>query len=78
MGDDFSAVDCAAFPFLKYALRRDPADGERFHRILDDHQQLGDDHPRLTIVDRARRRAAARLSSVQPAPASMRRSAWAR
>ena len=37
MGDDFSAADCAAFPFLKYALRRDPADGERFHRILDDH-----------------------------------------
>jgi glutathione S-transferase len=48
MGDDFSVADCAAFPFLKYALRRDPADGERFHRILDDHQQLGDDHPRLT------------------------------
>jgi glutathione S-transferase len=47
MGDEFSAADCAAFPFLKYALRRDPADGERFHRILDDHQQLGDDHPRL-------------------------------
>jgi glutathione S-transferase len=46
--DEFSAADCAAFPFLKYALRRDPADGERLHRILDDHQQLGDDHPRLT------------------------------
>jgi glutathione S-transferase len=48
MGDEFSAADCAAFPFLKYALRRDRADGERLHRILDDHQRLGDDHPRLT------------------------------
>ena len=35
---DFSAADCAAFPFLKYALSRDPADDELFHRILDEHQ----------------------------------------
>ena len=48
MGDDFSAADIAAFPFLKYALMRDPADDEAFHRILDEHQQLGDDHPRLS------------------------------
>ncbi len=47
LGDDFSAADCAAFPFLKYALARDPDDDELFHRVLDDHQQLGDDHPRL-------------------------------
>lgn len=47
MGDEFSAADCAAFPFLKFALLRDPADKELFHRVLDDHQQLGDDHPRL-------------------------------
>jgi glutathione S-transferase len=46
-GNDFSAADCAAFPFLKYALFRDPADDELFHRILDERQQLGDDHPRL-------------------------------
>jgi maleylacetoacetate isomerase len=44
---DFSAADCAAFPFLKYARFRDPADDELFHRVLDEHQQLGDDHPRL-------------------------------
>jgi glutathione S-transferase len=44
---DFSAADCAAFPFLKYARFRDPADDEPFHRILDEHQRLGDDHPRL-------------------------------
>jgi glutathione S-transferase len=48
MGDDFSAADVAAFPFLKYALKRDPSDDELFHRILDEHQQLGDDHPRLS------------------------------
>jgi maleylpyruvate isomerase len=48
MGDGFSAADVAAFPFLKYALGRDPADDEAFHRILDEHQQLGDDHPRLS------------------------------
>jgi glutathione S-transferase len=47
MGDEFSAADCAAFPFLKYGLFRDPADDELFHRILEDHQQLGDGHPRL-------------------------------
>ena len=47
MGNGFSAADCAAFPFLKYALRRAPADDELFHRVLEDHQQLGDDHPRL-------------------------------
>lgn len=47
MGDTFSAADCAAYPFLKYAAWRDPADDELFHRVLDGYQQLGDDHPRL-------------------------------
>ena len=47
MGDAFSAADCAAYPFLKYARWRDPADDELFHRVLDGYQQLGDDHPRL-------------------------------
>jgi maleylpyruvate isomerase len=47
MGDDFSAADCAAFPFLKYALFRDPEDDEQFHRILEEHQRLGDNHPQL-------------------------------
>ncbi|HKP90698.1 MAG TPA: glutathione S-transferase family protein [Thermoleophilaceae bacterium] len=47
MGDDFSAADCVAFPFLKYARSRDPADDELFHRVLDEHQRLGDGHPRL-------------------------------
>lgn len=46
MGAELSAADCAAFPFLKYALRRDPADVDPFHRVLDDYQQLDDDHMR--------------------------------
>jgi glutathione S-transferase len=43
----FSAADCAAFPFLKYALLFDPADDERFHRILHEHLELRADHVRL-------------------------------
>jgi glutathione S-transferase len=44
--DGFSAADCAAFPFLKYALAREPEDAELFHRILDDYQSV-DGRPRL-------------------------------
>lgn len=44
---EFSAADCAVFPFLKYALWRDPEDDELFHRILEERQPLGDHHPRL-------------------------------
>lgn len=47
VGDDFSAADCAAYPFLKYAAWRDRADDELFHRVLEAYQALGDDHPRL-------------------------------
>ena len=43
---EFGASDCAAFPFLKYAAGRDPADDELFHVILDEHQSL-DGRPRL-------------------------------
>lgn len=39
-GDELSAADCAAFPFLKYARWREPADDELFHRILDEHQSV--------------------------------------
>jgi glutathione S-transferase len=45
MGDDFSAADCCAFPFLKYGLMRDPEDDELFHQILEEYLQL-DGHPR--------------------------------
>jgi glutathione S-transferase len=47
LGDRFSAADVCAFPFLKYALLHDPADTETFHRVLMEHQPLGDSHPRL-------------------------------
>ena len=47
LGDSFSVADCVAFPFLKYAAIRDPEDDELFHRVLEDYQPLGDDHPNL-------------------------------
>jgi glutathione S-transferase len=52
-GDDFSAADCAAFPFLKYGKLRDPDDDELFHRILMDNLRLEGNHPRLSAwIDR--------------------------
>jgi glutathione S-transferase len=57
LGDDFSAADCAAFPFLKYAKLRDPADDELFHRILEEHLRLDGPHPRLSAwIDRVNER----------------------
>jgi glutathione S-transferase len=59
---DFSAADCAAFPFLKYARLREPADDELFHRILEDNLRLDNprldrDHPRLAAwIDRVNER----------------------
>jgi glutathione S-transferase len=61
---DFSAADCAAFPFLKFAKLRDPADDELFHRILEEHLRLdggaagvGPSHPRLSAwIDRVNER----------------------
>ena len=48
LGEDFSAADCAAFPFLKYAVLPLPdGDEEIFHRVLRDYQPLGTTHPRL-------------------------------
>jgi glutathione S-transferase len=44
---ELGAADFLAYPFLKYAAGRDPADGETFHVVLDEHQQLGDSHPNL-------------------------------
>jgi glutathione S-transferase len=47
MGGDFSAADCAVFPFLKYGLLApEPDDDEPFHAILHEHLGLGD-HPRI-------------------------------
>ena len=39
-GGEFSAADCIAYPFLKYAAARDPADDESFHVILDERQSV--------------------------------------
>ncbi|MFN7971483.1 MAG: glutathione S-transferase family protein [Acidobacteriota bacterium] len=46
MGDELSAADCAAFPFLKFAALRD-GDLHPFHRILVETQPLGTAHARL-------------------------------
>ncbi len=47
-GEDFSAADCVAFPFLKYAALPLPdGDDELFHQVLRDYQPVGDTHPRL-------------------------------
>lgn len=46
LGPDFGAADVCAYPFLKYAAGRDPADDERFHVILDEHQSVAG-RPRL-------------------------------
>jgi maleylacetoacetate isomerase len=43
-GDELSAADCVAYPFVKYAAGREPADDELFHRILDRHQTLEPRH----------------------------------
>ena len=43
----FSAADCAAFPFVKYAILWDEGDTYLFHEILRKYQPLGDDHPRV-------------------------------
>jgi glutathione S-transferase len=53
---EFGAADCAAYPFLKYAAGRDPADDELFHQILDRHQTV-EGRPRLAAwIERVSRR----------------------
>jgi glutathione S-transferase len=44
---EFSAADCCAFPFLKMSLLGTGGSTYRFHRILVDHQHLGEQHPNL-------------------------------
>ena len=46
MGEEISAADVCAFPFLKFALLRDPEDDEEFHLVLERHQRLNG-HERL-------------------------------
>jgi glutathione S-transferase len=56
LGDDFSAADCIAYPFLKYAAGRDPADGELFHRILEEHQTVAGRPALAAWIERIRQR----------------------
>jgi glutathione S-transferase len=44
---EFSAADCAAFPFLKYGLLHDETDTEEFHLILAQYLALNGGYPRL-------------------------------
>jgi glutathione S-transferase len=44
---EFSAADCAAFPFLKYALIHEEEDDEPFHEILREFLLLRATHRRL-------------------------------
>jgi glutathione S-transferase len=46
-GDELSAADVVAFPFLKYALLWEEGDPDRFHEVLRDTQRLYGRFPRL-------------------------------
>ena len=43
----FGAADCAAWPFLRYAVAIEPGDDEVFHRVLYERMTLGERHPNL-------------------------------
>src|SRR3712207_7214370 len=38
----FGVADCAAWPFLRYAVAIDPEDRETFHRVL--HERRSEEH----------------------------------
>jgi glutathione S-transferase len=44
---DFGAADCAAWPFLRYAVAIEPDDDELFHRVLHERLALDSRHGRL-------------------------------
>ena len=46
-GDELTAADVVAFPFLKYAVIWEDGDEHRFHEILRDAMVLGGRYPRL-------------------------------
>jgi glutathione S-transferase len=52
-GDQLTAADICAFPFLKFATLHDPEDSELFHLILRDRQRDGSPRPHLAAwIDR--------------------------
>jgi glutathione S-transferase len=46
-GDELSAADVVAFPFLKYAVLWEDGDEERFHEVLRERQRLDGRYPGL-------------------------------
>jgi glutathione S-transferase len=46
-GEQLSAADVVAFPFLKYAVLWDEGDEHRFHEVLRDAMRLDGRFPRL-------------------------------
>ena len=44
---EFGAADCAAWPFLRYAVAIEPDDDEVFHQVLHERMTLGAEHPNL-------------------------------
>jgi len=46
-GDELTAADVTAFPFLKYAVSIAPDDPDPFHHVLAEHLALGDSYERL-------------------------------
>jgi RNA polymerase-associated protein len=56
---EFGAADCAAWPFLRYAVAIDPGDDEVFHRVLHERMPLEQRHRGLRawiarVADRPR------------------------
>jgi glutathione S-transferase len=50
---EFGAADCAAWPFLRYAVAIDPDDDEPFHRVLHERMTLEPRHRNLRAwIDR--------------------------
>ncbi len=53
----FGAADCAAWPFLRYAVEIEPDDDEVFHRVLHERMALDERHPNLSAwIARVRER----------------------
>jgi glutathione S-transferase len=53
----FGAADCAAWPFLRYAVAIEPDDDDPFHHVLHERMTLGDRHPGLSAwIERVRAR----------------------
>jgi glutathione S-transferase len=53
----FGAADCAAWPFLRYAVAIEPDDDDPFHHVLHERMTLGERHPGVRAwIERVRER----------------------